>query len=302
MNLNCLENTEIMKYLPKELYDDYIHYAEQFPDHESISKPLINISDVLQAHYILADYFTDATADAETERMLVGVKNGDLLSSAICRQISSFEGHNKYNDKYEICATLFFGLVKNHAFHDGNKRTALLTLLNQLQLYSLYPSADIYAFEKLVLSVASNELDKMYPAVWKKFNEPAMSMDDQSVKTIAYLLRRMVKNKNTSYHCDISMRIFIQTLQNKGVDCERIGSKYKLTRIVSHGFPQKKYTYTIKFYGETRVVEAGMASDTLRKLHFLDEYATYNDFFNGTESFYSIIQKFEIPLRRLKDE
>lgn len=62
---------------------------------------------------------------------------------------------------------MFYGLVKDHAFHDGNKRTALLTLLNQLQAYNYYPTSKILDFEKLVLAIADNTLSKKYANVWK---------------------------------------------------------------------------------------------------------------------------------------
>ena len=93
--------------------------------------------------------------------MLVGVRSFNLLTSAICRQICGYNGRRKYTDNIEICATLFFGLVKNHAFHDGNKGTALLTLLAQLQSYNYYPIAKINEFEKLVLSVADDRTRKV---------------------------------------------------------------------------------------------------------------------------------------------
>ena len=127
--------------------------------------------------------------------MLVGVRSYDLLTSAICRQTCGYNGHRKYTDNIEICSTLFYGLVKNHAFHDGNKRTALLTLLAQLQSYNYYPTAGINDFEKLVLAVADDSVSVKYKNAWKKFEK----RDDTVIHTIAYVLRRMVENKNTSF-------------------------------------------------------------------------------------------------------
>ena len=100
--------------------------------------------------------------------MLVGIRSYDLLNSAICRQTVSYGGVKKYKDPIEICSTLFFGLVKDHAFNDGNKRTALLTLLNQLQLYGYFPKNKIKDFEKLVVSVAEGSLETKYSLIWKK--------------------------------------------------------------------------------------------------------------------------------------
>lgn len=53
----------------------------------------------------------------------------DRLSSSIARQQTGFGGYMKYNSVVEVAATLFYGLNMNHAFENGNKRTALVTML-----------------------------------------------------------------------------------------------------------------------------------------------------------------------------
>lgn len=295
-NESSLEN--IMKYLPDALKEAFDYDISKCPDYKEIKLPLVNVSDVLKAHYILADYFTDPTAEAEVESMLVGVRSYDLLTSAICRQTCGYNGHRKYTDNIEICSTLFYGLVKNHAFHDGNKRTALLTLLAQLQSYNYYPTAGINDFEKLVLAVADDSVSVKYKNAWKKFEKK----DDTVIHTIAYVLRRMVENKNTSFRCDISMKEFIRALEKQGVVCERNGLKTKFTRKSKKGIFSKTYTYFINYYGETRVVTAGMARDTFDALHLFEEFPTYQSLFEGREPLYALISQFEQPLRRLKDE
>ena len=52
-----------MRYMRETLRDEYMRYAAQYPDISSLQKPYINISDTLRAYFILADYFTDPTAD-----------------------------------------------------------------------------------------------------------------------------------------------------------------------------------------------------------------------------------------------
>lgn len=94
--------------------------------------------------------------------MLIGVRDTNLLGSAIGRQNIRFGGKTKYTDKIDICATLFFGLVKNHSFSDGNKRTALLILLYQLGLFGYMPNVSQKKFEKLVVSVAANKIPTDY--------------------------------------------------------------------------------------------------------------------------------------------
>ena len=175
-----------VKYLPKDLAEDYDRELKAIKDVDGIHAPLVNISDILRAYYILADYFTDTSSDKQVEAMLVGVKNRNLLGSAVSRQTVSFGGHTKYTDNVDICSTLFYGLVKNHAFHDGNKRVSLLILLYQLYGYGYFPSVHVTAFEKLVVSVAANTLSTQYAYAWKKFSK-LPSKDDCAIKTISYL-------------------------------------------------------------------------------------------------------------------
>jgi len=53
-----------------------------------------------------------------------GVKNYNLLSSAVHRQYTGFDNYYKYDTIFLNAASLAFGLAKNHSFHNGNKRTA----------------------------------------------------------------------------------------------------------------------------------------------------------------------------------
>lgn len=54
-----------------------------------------------------------------------GLRDLGLLESAIARPRSSFDGKDLYRSVFEKSAALMHSLLKNHAFVDGNKRTAL---------------------------------------------------------------------------------------------------------------------------------------------------------------------------------
>ena len=278
-----------VEHLPRELREAYENDLKCCADLD-IDKELINVSDVLKAYYILADYFTDPSIDQVREKMLVGVRSFDLLSSAVSRQCVEFAGKRKYTDKIDICSTLFFGLVKNHSFHDGNKRTGLLILLYQLQMYGYYPKPKFKEFEKLVISIADNSLEKNYSNVWKKFKK----QDDCCIQTISYIVKKLVVKKNNSYHLSITTKDFCNILEHSGVRWELDGQKIRLKR--------EKYTYTINFYCWTRPVKVKMARDTCDALHLTEEYPNFESFSNGEGNIYKTICDFEMPLRRLKDE
>ena len=61
-----------------------------------------------------------------------------LLSSACARPHVALGSTEKYPTVFSKAAALFHSLTKNHAFHNGNKRTALVTLLSMLQRNDYY--------------------------------------------------------------------------------------------------------------------------------------------------------------------
>ena len=87
-----------------------------------------------------------------------GVKTLALLESACARPFTSLGDVEKYPTLPEKMAALFHSLAKNHAFHNGNKRTALVTLLsalhrNDYHLRSSVTDDDVYT---LAVSVTAD--------------------------------------------------------------------------------------------------------------------------------------------------
>lgn len=54
-----------------------------------------------------------------------GILDMGLIESAVARPQASFEGKYLYKSIFDKAAALLQSLLKNHAFVDGNKRTAL---------------------------------------------------------------------------------------------------------------------------------------------------------------------------------
>ena len=108
-----------MKALPPDLLSEYNRERLLLPDDDEIPAGFINYSDILDGYYLMADHFYTSYPD---EKFLFGLKHPNLLCSAVSRQFTSLGGTFKWQTVFEIAATLFYGIVKNHAFHDGNKR------------------------------------------------------------------------------------------------------------------------------------------------------------------------------------
>lgn len=89
-----------------------------------------------------------------------GVKDEGLVRSAIAQPQSGIGEDYFHKDIYEMAAAYLFHLVKNHAFHDGNKRIAALAASVFLQVNGQQVMADEDEFEKLVLDATQSLIGK----------------------------------------------------------------------------------------------------------------------------------------------
>ncbi|MFO7295750.1 MAG: type II toxin-antitoxin system death-on-curing family toxin [Clostridia bacterium] len=62
----------------------------------------------------------------------IGVLHPDLLDSAVARPQQSVFGQDAYPTIFEKAAALLESLARNHCFHNANKRTAFLSMLQFL--------------------------------------------------------------------------------------------------------------------------------------------------------------------------
>jgi death-on-curing protein len=91
-----------------------------------------------------------------------GIRDETLLESAVAAPQATMMGQPLISDPIEIAAAYLFYLCRNHAFIDGNKRTALAACLVFLESNSLLSNAKLPAdaWEEFVLDVAASKLDR----------------------------------------------------------------------------------------------------------------------------------------------
>jgi len=89
-----------------------------------------------------------------------GVRDENLLASAVLTPQSSFGGKSPYADIVEIAAAYLFYICKNHPFIDGNKRTAMMAAIVFLRLNGIVPLPDSAQWERLMLDVAESKIDR----------------------------------------------------------------------------------------------------------------------------------------------
>jgi len=95
-----------------------------------------------------------------------GVRDIELLKSAIGMPSATYGGQFLHTDIYEMAAAYLFHLVQNHPFVDGNKRVGAVSALVFLILNGYVFEAPEDNFAEIVLSVARGELDKAEVAVF----------------------------------------------------------------------------------------------------------------------------------------
>jgi death-on-curing family protein len=131
----------------------------------------VTYEEVINIHNCLVTDFTNHSDPISPP----GIKNVDLLQSAVFRQQTSFGNQLKYPTPQMAGAALCHSVVNNHAFHNGNKRTALVTLLVFLDKHNVIMTCNEDELFKFILKVAQHSL----------IGYSGNSFDDREVAEIA---------------------------------------------------------------------------------------------------------------------
>lgn len=266
------------------------------------SQETVGLKDVLRAHFLIADYFY--TEDYGLGG--VGPKDQNLLHSAIYRQFVSFDGVDKWKNSYERCATLVFGIVKDHPFHDANKRTALLTLLHFLSKMKRFPTVKQIELEDLIVDLAENNLRKH-----RRFIDLSKNGSDPEVYFLSDYLRRNSRAMDTSFK-SITYNQLNQCLKRHGYYLDNIkNGTIELCRDIE----KRRHIFAPKELVQERVLpsisfQKGWKSQASKAVVTrIREAAKLNVangidsaiFFGEVDPLYSLIDEYRNPLQRLAD-
>ena len=235
--------------------------------------------------------------------MVLDPKDPNLLHSAVYRQFTGFDGKDKWETSFERCATLIFGLVKDHPFHDANKRTALLVLLYFLFRTNRTPTVGQKDLEDFIVEIAEDKLRQ-----YRRLQSLEQKTDDPEIHFIADYLRRKSRMQDKKYYTityrelDTRLRDFGYCLENPHknyIDICRMEKsrgflwlgkqRTKLEKVAQIGFP-----------GWKRQVGKGAISTVRNKTKLVPEKGVDSDtFYRGTDPLYSLISEYAGPLERL---
>ena len=95
-----------------------------------------------------------------------GVRDENLLDSALNIPYQSFGDFDFYPTIIEKAVRLCFGLVKNHPFNDGNKRIGALSLIVTLELNNIFVNTNSSELSEIILSLADGTVDYEFLLQW----------------------------------------------------------------------------------------------------------------------------------------
>ena len=99
-----------------------------------------------------------------------GLRDEGMLQSALQRPQDKW--HYEQTELPELAAAYAFGLAKNHAFVDGNKRIAFMTMVTFLRKNSVRFAPDPAHATTIVMSLAAGEVSEQSLARWIRDNWP----------------------------------------------------------------------------------------------------------------------------------
>lgn len=284
--------------LRKDIQIDFDRVVGQYKPRKDTLNGGLSEYEVLKAHYIVSDYFV-----SEGDQILYGVKSYNLLSSAVSRQEVEFAGIQKWNDSYHKMATLLYGITKNHAFEDGNKRTALLSLLLYIDKSGLQVTHKQSVLETLIVRIAANKLNEY--ANYKYYEQ----IEDSEVNFIADRIKKYTRKTNHKVYT-ITYAEFNRRLKQFGVWLDNPSKNH----INVYRNRQKVKFFIFKTIEEERILQIGFPGwknqvnpkairSVLQAADLTPENGVDSEvFFKDAEPAYKLISDFKEPLARLKDE
>jgi len=99
-----------------------------------------------------------------------GLRDEGVLQSAIQRPVNKWEYEQASLDR--LAAAYAFGLAKNHAFVDGNKRIAFMSMIVFLRKNGIQFAPDPAHATAMFFSLAAGEVSEASLARWIRDNWP----------------------------------------------------------------------------------------------------------------------------------
>ncbi len=121
---------------------------------------LLNLEQLLQIHALVVN----------TTGGSMGLRDLGRLDSAIATQTQNVFGEELYSSIADKAAAIMRGIIADHPFVDGNKRTAMLAGLTLLEINGLQFITQVGEVEDFAVKIATEKLDVPVIAAWLRKN------------------------------------------------------------------------------------------------------------------------------------
>ena len=119
---------------------------------------LLTIEHILQLHVLAIKQFGGSE----------GLRDLGRLESAAAVQTQSVFGEELYPEIHDKAAAMCRGIIGDHPFTDGNKRTAILAAITFIEINGLQFSANEGELEDFAVQIATDHLDVPAISQWLK--------------------------------------------------------------------------------------------------------------------------------------
>lgn len=266
----------------------------------------LSVDEVVRIHYVLCKDF----AEADDPIGYGGVKSQALLESAVARQQAGFGPFRKYPDPVSNASTLTFGICCDHPFHNGNKRTALVSMLahldkNRLALRGTVRQAELY---DLMLNLASRSLTtERIPPRRRTGGVVRYDADNQVAELGKWLGARV--DRVTRGERAVTYRQLRQILKAHGYVFGQIGhNSVEIIReeTVRRGIRRREETVAkvigrIGYHSEGEEVSVKTIKELRRMCRLTEEDGCDTaSFYEGADSIDVFVNRYRTVLRRLE--
>ena len=155
-----------------------------------------------------------------------GVRDQNLLESAISRPSTSIGETRKYPTVEMAAAALLHSIIHNHAFHNGNKRAALVSMLAFLDLNRMLITCDESEIFQLIRRIAQHSIvpasydgrfsdrEVLHITKWIAKNSRRIELGDRAIPFRR--LRKLLSRYDCSYSNPRGNQIFVSRTIQKG--------------------------------------------------------------------------------------
>ncbi|OGQ50774.1 MAG: hypothetical protein A3J24_01485 [Deltaproteobacteria bacterium RIFCSPLOWO2_02_FULL_53_8] len=239
----------------------------------------LTIDEVLDLHNALVKDFESAGDPISP----AGPRDKTLLSSALSRPKTSLGDKEKYSRIEEKAVALLHSLIMNHPFYNGNKRTALVSMLVFLDKNGRSLKVKDDEIFNFILSIASRSF-------------PYDASPDKIVDNMVLWIKEYIQPIRSA-PSSMAINDFIKSCVSAGAKCKQ-RSKNGGWNIQG---PSRTSKGAVMISGSTRKLDGSAIKRYLQKLGLSEGLAGIHvdEFQEGLDSNQKIIRDYRTVLKRL---